>query len=209
MMAQKTKEETAEQKLLKMIEANAGDKPGSDGGYTSKAARPGFLKLVRTINLCLVFGVLCALGFFGYAIKIGVDDLSKEVNIGLDGSDMNKPANSGVFIPEPKRLAFYTEALATRDIFAPYEERKTVVAEDQTSQEVISAIDAYRLVGIAWFDTAESASVMIEDKNQNVTYFLQSGEKLGNIQIKTIYADSAVLGYENEEIIIRYDTPQP
>ena len=73
------------------------------------------------------------------------------------------------------------------------------------NRKIVLLTKTFKLVGIAWLDTIDSASVMIEDTDKNVTYFLKQGEKIGDIIVKTIYADGAVLGYENEEMILKYD----
>ena len=84
---------------------------------------------------------------------------------------------------------------------------KSTVNVSKENRRVAQETKNLRLVGISWLDTVETASVMIEDTEKEVTYFLKEGEKIGNsdIVIKTIYAESTKLGYEDEEIIITYD----
>ena len=61
----------------------------------------------------------------------------------------------------------------------------------------------YKLVGIAWLDLPETASVMIEDTQKNETFFLKQGEQLEGVTVKTIYTDRAVFSHENEETTIK------
>ena len=61
----------------------------------------------------------------------------------------------------------------------------------------------YKLVGIAWLDLPETASIMIEDTHKKETFFLKQGEQLEGVTVKTIYTDRAVFSHENEETTIK------
>ena len=106
---------------------------------------------------------------------------------------------------EPHPISYYLNNVEKRNLLQPMEQKAIASVISSENTEISRKIANWKLVGIAWLDTVESASVMIEDTSANVTHFLKKGEKLGDILVKTIYADRAVLGYENEEIEIRYD----
>jgi hypothetical protein len=64
-------------------------------------------------------------------------------------------------------------------------------------------MSGYKLVGIAWLDLPETASVMINDTKKNKILFLKKGEQLEGITVKTIYTDRAVFSRDNEETTIK------
>ena len=97
-----------------------------------------------------------------------------------------------------KDLAYYLDQVNLRNMFRPYEGKEKV-----GEQGLAQKMSKYKLVGIAWLDLPETASVMIEDTQSGMTYFLKEGEKLDDVTIKTIYTDRMVLTYENEEITIK------
>jgi hypothetical protein len=110
---------------------------------------------------------------------------------------------------ETKRLSTYLASVGERNVFQPFEEVTAAGVVVANKNRAINQIaEKYRLVGISWLDNVASASVMLEDKESKVTYFLQKGEKVGDLIVRTIYADSVALGYQDEEIIIRYDKTQ-
>ena len=61
----------------------------------------------------------------------------------------------------------------------------------------------YKLVGVAWLDVPESATVMLEDIAKHETHFLKEGDKIEDVKVKTIYTDRVVFSYANEEITIK------
>ncbi|MCD4780410.1 MAG: hypothetical protein K8S27_07685 [Candidatus Omnitrophica bacterium] len=205
------KQETAEQKLLKMIEASAAKKsPTPEVQVEQKVKKKiSFLTLIKRINLVLIIIVL----FVGFelfrGINAGTQLLSRKLQLTatVKASSANLHQSNYVDI---QQLAFYVAPVEERNIFQPYQE-KSRTATDQSVEDIKKIVllsENYRLVGVAWLDKIETASVMIEDTEKEITYFLHKGEKIGDIIVKTIYADSALLGYENEEMIIRYDKSQ-
>jgi type II secretory pathway component PulC len=104
-------------------------------------------------------------------------------------------------------LAEYASVVSERNIFHPFE--KKVIEEKAAAEEVVvpnqkikSKMVDFKIVGISWLDTPQSATVMIEDTKTQITHFLRAGENLQGVQVKTIYADRVILSYEGETLAV-------
>ncbi len=211
------KKESAEQKLLQMIEASSG---GSSGGALS-AKKPEKKKVkirmstLAFLSLCaniLIVLVVIAVIFLFREINIGSRAYGRPIQMSLKNFEKSTLDINSVF-PKLHGIKYYLSAISTRNIFKPYVEptattATVLVSPEKNELEITKMVNSLRLVGISWMDKVETASIMIEDIDKKVTYFLQKGEKLNDIIVKTIYADSALLGYKNEEIIIKYEKSQ-
>jgi hypothetical protein len=124
--------------------------------------------------------------------------LNQDVEIADDAKSIN--SISDIALPVSKDIKYYLNKPNSRNIFRPYDAQAGKVAGAVTLSKRLSK---YKLVGVAWLDLPESASVMIEDTTNKTTYFLKRGEKLENVILKTIYTDRAVFSFENEETIIK------
>ena len=197
--------ETAEQKLLKILETS-GQAPSSSvkaGGGIPMGKGPQ-LKLqfsARMLNAVLILGIVGGLVVWGLEIQSGSALLQQQVN---STSDEAIPRHStDVVPPTVKDISYYAQKISTRNIFKPYEKEQLGKASGPIKPSLASKLSKYKVVGIAWLDLPESISVMIEDMKTGMTYFLREGEKLDDVTIKTIYTDRVVLSYENEEITIK------
>ena len=203
------KKETAEQKLLKMIEASSSSEGGVSKTQLRVAKKQSLLAVVKTSNKFLFFGIIIAGIFLANEVKSGAELLGKEIRFQVNQSVVTRTLGANDLIPSIPELALYLSGPKRRSLFHPFEKQeKKVIEVSDENRRIAKRIAKFRLVGISWMDRIETASVMIEDTEKQVTYFLQKGEKLEDIVVKTIYADSAMLGYENEEIIINYDKTQ-
>ena len=202
--------ETAEQKLLKMLEASAG--PGVVANKTEEKVvkKRTLLTIVKISNKVLLASVILACLCLVAEIGSGIRLLNSSIEFSLDESAVKRDINPAELIPVMQSLSAYLAPVEARNFFRPYEAPKSSSVEVVTEKNraVVEKTKHLRLVGISWLDKVDTASVMLEDKEKDVTYFLKKGEKIGDIIVKTIYADSAVLGYKNEEMIIKYDKPQ-
>jgi len=203
------KKETAEQKLLKMIETSAGPDAISSKTQQKVRKKQSLLTMIKGINKLLVVGLIMAIVFLSYEVHSGMAFLNQKDNFSAQQTVPDESIDKKSLTPTIQHLSYYLAGIKRRNLFQPYE-KKVVAAADATedNRKIRQKIATLKLVGISWLDKIDTASVMIEDTEKGVTYFLQKDEKIGDIIVKTIYAESAVLGYEDEEIIIRYDKSQ-
>lgn len=203
-------QQTAEQKLLKMIES-AGAAEVKTKTEQRVLKKQSLLTTLKSVNKILSLGVLLAAAYLVFEIFHGLQVLNQDISFSADVKASKKVFGVETAVPEFPKASFYLSSVSRRNIFQPIdtERTKTVVSSDKNSK-LARLTQNLKLVGVSWLDSVDSASVMIEDMDKKETHFLQKGEKIGDtdIIVKTIYADSAVLGYGNEEITIRYDKPQ-
>jgi len=208
MMAERT--ETAEQKLLKMIETSSASGDSIGDVVISKKTihkKQSSLALLKVLNSVLIVAVFIVIGLIINEYKKGTDLLSQHFKFTVNEGAARQVLESESLIPTVQKLSFYLAPVKQRSIFQPYEVKvDKVVDVSDKNKTIASKISHLKLVGISWMDSIETASVMIEDTEKNMTYFLRREQKIGDISVKTIYADSVALGYENEEIMIHYDT---
>jgi len=142
---------------------------------------------------------------FGLDFTRGLNMSRQEVSFEQDYQPVSDQES---FLPSIRDLAEYISVVSYRNIFQPYE-RKVVKAQEEVPEEmrgyerIVEQTKDLKLVGISWLDTPESASAMIENTTTGITQFLRAGEKIKNITIKAIYADSVTLSYEGQEMEMR------
>ncbi len=112
------------------------------------------------------------------------------------------PASMEIVLPALKDLSEYLQIINRRNIFQPYEPKVVEKVEVQNlgKERVSEKTQNFKLVGISWLDTPDSASAMIENTQSGVTYFLKSGESVNNVTVKRIFADSIILDFQGEEL---------
>ncbi|MBF0123134.1 MAG: hypothetical protein HQL21_06995 [Candidatus Omnitrophica bacterium] len=198
------KKESAEEKLLKIIEVTKkAQGPASGAGPSSGAAKRSgrFVLSTRKINFLLIVGAIASLLFLGYEFNGGVSLLAQDVNISVDGQGSRGAPN--IFAQQVRNFSYYLEQINSRNIFKPYEKITTGTEVTSAKAALEKRMSKYKMVGVAWLDTPESATVMIEDTSNRMTHFLREGEKIEDVTVKTIYTDRVVLSYANEEMVIK------
>ena len=191
--------ETAEQKLLKALQKKTDTAASSS---TKKgSAKDGFkfsLSIFDLNKILFVLIVICGV-ILVFQLRWGMFLLKTEVNF----PNETKPSfvQKESTIPQSKDVKFYIDSFGNRNIFKPYDISLGKAAAGQPN--LAKRLSKYKLVGVAWLDLPESASIMIEDTQNKTTYFLKIGEQLEGVTVKTIYTDRVVFSYENEETTIK------
>lgn len=237
-----TKKETAEQKLLRIIEEGAKDSGQPVGHITASSATasakakeiaqavrgPSFEMPSANINISGLFSqikLLLPLGkplgipqvnvvliiFIILSIFSLIQTYRNESRILQQPFDFSIEQDilSGRFtesvMPKYDDINQFLDIISQRNIFRPYERK----VDDPTLLAAVDAprigrkLEEFRLVGISWLDSPETASVMIEQLETGVTYFLRQGESFNELKVQKIYADRVIFGYQNEEMEVR------
>jgi hypothetical protein len=190
--------ETAEQKLLKIIEGSSAG--ASKKAVVSRKKAKGDGISIKQVNQILVVGIVLCLGMLIYEINSGITLLNSQFKTDDLGASSRRTAEFSV--PQVQSLAYYADAMSARNIFKPYDQEQGMASEPEVVT-LEQRMSRYRVVGVAWLDLPESASLMVEDIETRKTYFLREGEKIDDVTVTTIYTDRAVFSYENEEIVIK------
>jgi hypothetical protein len=199
------KKETAEEKLLKIIEATKKAK----GLPTATAAAPSSEKAsqrrisisAQQINIGLFVALLAGILFLVNEIRGGNMLLNQDVAIEIDAAAPQDVQS--IAVPQMKSVSYYLDKITLRNIFQPYDKKAAEQSGVVGSISLQTRMSKYKIVGVAWLDVPESATVMIEDIAKKETRFLREGDKIEDVKVKTIYTDRVVFSYANEEITIK------
>ncbi len=190
--------ESAEEKLMKMMQKTAPSVAAKSSSPALPKKKFKFTFSIGALNALLFLGIMaCALAL-GFEMHAGYSLLNQAVEFPRESkADLSL---SDIALPSTPTADYYLQKINERDIFKPYVPKEAKAAAIQGLAQQMSK---YKLVGIAWLDLPETASIMIEDKDKNKTYFLKQGEQLEGVTVKTIYTDRAVFSHENEEMTIK------
>lgn len=190
--------ESAEEKLLKMMQ-----KSSPSVAVKASAAAPAkkkfkFVFSISTLNTILFLGIFICILALTYEMNSGFSLLNKAVQ--FPSESKTDALLSDIALPSTPQAEYYLQKINERNIFKPYVAK---TAKAGVVQGLAQRMSKYKLVGIAWLDLPETASVMVEDKEKHEIYFLKQGEQLESVTVKTIYTDRAVFSHENEETTIK------
>jgi hypothetical protein len=202
-MAQK---ETAEQKLLKIIEATKKSQAAASGaGGTVAIAKKPAARIPftsRQLNMVLIFATIMGLFYFLLELRNGLGLVKQDVVFSVE--DVLPQESLKLFVPQIKSIAYYLDKMSSRDLFKPDEKKEDGSSAMPTEKAALEKkMFKYKVVGVAWLDVPESATVMIEDKSNSTTRFLKEGDKIDDVTVKTIFTNKVVFSYANEEIVIK------
>lgn len=226
------KSETGEQKLLKIIEGQGSAAAAAGGPQTAApsaaqiaaavkgsgiAFNPsallnplsgifsGKLKLhfgLREINILLIGGFVFVLAMLTMNLLASMKSGSSKVEL----SEEAPTQGIASLVLSVKQLPDYLKLIQKRNIFKPYDkandDSQKMVSLNE-GKAIVTLTEGFKLVGISWLDSPETASAMIEDTKTTTTYFLRTGEDINGVTIKKIYADRVILSYQGEELSIR------
>ncbi len=175
---------------------------------SARKARALNFKRIKTVFLICVF-VLA--GFFIQYFITSLMDLRKLSNIEI-GVNRQDGLSSLPKIPETSEtsetlllgqpFSHYLEKSRQKNIFkmGPSEPLVKAQSIETPSFSIPEATKHLKLVGISW---SSAPYAMIEDTTASRTFFVKTGEIIGEIRVQAIFKDKVILSHAGQEIELR------
>ncbi len=173
-------------------------------GGSSPSAASG----LRFLNVVLVILIFMIGSFFVQDFSRGMQQSHEKVvyEVNQAVSDSQE-----MVLPTVRDVADYIAAISERNIFRPFEkkveEAKVIVPLE--NQQIKDKLANFKLVGISWLNSPETATAMVEDKSRSITLFLKTGddlskssENLRGVTLDVIYADRVEFSFQGEKITL-------
>ncbi|MFC1704444.1 hypothetical protein ACFL1E_06690 [Candidatus Omnitrophota bacterium] len=215
---------TAERELLKVIEGTEGKSkfvkklkvsPNADPFALVSSRLSFFVNKVKTgsssgvlspslgqLNKLITGVILLFIVWYFLVLANGAIRLQHIPRFTISSLKSTAGSSDGVILPL-KDYHYYKDVLLGRNIFNPVEKKEIKKPTDIVSPRIDSMIKDFKIVGISWAEDTKDRYVMIEDTKAQLTYYLQEGDKISNLKIKSIFEDKAVLSYNEEEVELR------
>ncbi len=174
----------------------------------SRSAQPSAGSGLRLVNRGLVVLIL-ALGFF--FMKDFSRGVKESQSVVLAQVKQKSFDLEGEVLPPVEDVGNYVAVVSARNIFRPFEKKaeEAKALAPLENQQIKDKLDNFKLVGISWFNTPDTATAMIEDKGRAVTFFVKTGddlskssESLQGVSLDVIYADRVEFSYQGQKLMI-------
>ena len=157
---------------------------------------------IKSINRILL---LCACVFTLYFLAsttTALIQLSSPPELGAPASENGSSVDLMDRVFLKKAVSYYLEKIGERDIFKMGAVRKVTGADGVetemkvTSARILDVTENLKLVGISW---SSEPDAIIEDTRDTKTFFVKTGQKIGEVKVQAIFKDKVVLSYQGEE----------
>ncbi len=156
---------------------------------------------LRLVNYTLLVFIVAAGFFFVRNFLKGMEESQEEIVFEVKQKPFESTENG---LAPPKDAGEYVRAISARNIFRPFEKKaeETKVSAPSENQQIKNKLTNFKLVGISWLSTPETATAMIEDKSRGETLFKKKGDDLDGVRVEVIYADRVEFSFQGEKLTI-------
>lgn len=220
---------TPEKQLLKLIEENKGKNPAAVQARALRRRGMGLVSLgawlgrfsfskdwfrrrieslrgqsldIKSVNRILL---LCACAFTLYFLAsttTALIQLSSPLDLDAPASGNGSSINLMERVFLKKAVSYYLEKMGERNIFQMGAVQKVTGADGVqtqmkvTSTQILDATENLKLVGISWSNDPDA---IIEDTKDTKTFFVKTGQRIGDVKVQAIFKDKVILSYQGEE----------